>query len=101
MISFIGAPYEVSEIYEVARVSVGVERKLMREVIIELTFLDGSAISKFYCKYTAAIHVTVHGPAPAFSRRKIACTYKWKDDWSAEANCCHMTMVIMKHVWSE
>ena len=48
MIDFIGAPYEVNETDRFARVTVGVvSGQLMREVIMELSFSDGTAIGKF------------------------------------------------------
>ena len=47
MIDFIDAPYEVNETDGVANVAVGVVRgQLMREVVVELSFSDGTAIGK-------------------------------------------------------
>ena len=47
MINFIDAPYEVNETDGVANVTVGVVRgQLMREVVVELSFSDGTAIGK-------------------------------------------------------
>ena len=46
-IDFIDAPYEVNETDGVANVTVGVVRgQLMREVVVELSFSDGTAIGK-------------------------------------------------------
>ena len=47
VIDFIDAPYEVSETDEVANITVGVvSGKLWREVVVELSFSDGTAIGK-------------------------------------------------------
>ena len=47
VIDFIDAPYEVNEIDGVANVTVGVVRgQLMRKVVVELSFSDGTAIGK-------------------------------------------------------
>ena len=47
VIGFIDAPYEVNETDGVANVTVGVVRgQLMREVVVELSFSDGTAIGK-------------------------------------------------------
>ena len=47
VISFIDAPYEVNEADEVANVIVGVvSGQLMREVVVELSLSDGTAIGK-------------------------------------------------------
>ena len=47
MIDFIDAPYEVNETDGVANVTVGVVRgQLMREVVVELSFSDVTAIGK-------------------------------------------------------
>ena len=48
VIDFIDAPYEVNETDVVALVTVGVVRggQLMREVGVELSFSDGTAIGK-------------------------------------------------------
>ena len=47
VIDFIDAPYEVNETDGVAIVTVGVLRdQLMREVVVELSFSDGTAIGK-------------------------------------------------------
>ena len=52
MIDFIGAPYEVNENDGDARVTVGVvSGQLMREVVVELAFSDGTAISKYTAKF--------------------------------------------------
>ena len=45
MIGFIGAPYEVNETDRFARVTVGVvSGQLMREVVVELSFSDATAV---------------------------------------------------------
>ena len=48
VIDFIDAPYEVNETDGVANVTVGVVSRgqLMREVVVELSFSDGTAIGK-------------------------------------------------------
>ena len=47
VIDFIDAPYEVNETDGVASVTVRVVRgQLMREVVVELSFSDGTAIGK-------------------------------------------------------
>lgn len=48
MIAFFGAPYEVKETDRIARVFVGVASgRLIREVVMEFSFSDGSAICKY------------------------------------------------------
>ena len=47
VIDFIDAPYEVNETDGVANVTVGVVREqLWREVVVDLSFSDGTAIGK-------------------------------------------------------
>ena len=53
MIDFIAAPYEVNENDNITRVTVGVVNgELMREVVVELSFSDASAMSKYFLPHT-------------------------------------------------
>ena len=58
MIGFIGAPYEVNETDGFANVTVGVvSGQLMREVVVELSFSDGTAVGNFYCSHCTLIYL--------------------------------------------
>ena len=69
MISFIDAPYEVSETDGAATVTFELvsSEQLMREVVVELSFSDGTAIGMFKYAFNVAMPKSTYTPASTFT----------------------------------